>query len=233
MTIGNACAAGQLAIDVACRKLFYDAEIDSAIVCSYDLIATTVFAGFKSINTLAPEFCRPFVVSDGMSLGEAVGCMLVKRDRGKFNICLSQINNDAYHLTSPEPTGKQKIELLESAKRLIGTKSVFVNIHGTGTAKNDISERNALTKVFPNVDVDATKCFTGHCLGASGFAECMFVMQRLVEQPSYEYGISMNFAFGGTNSCIVLSKSNSHEFIANRHDSISSSKSTYGHSRLS
>jgi 3-oxoacyl-[acyl-carrier-protein] synthase-1 len=57
----------------------------------------------------------------------------------------------------------------------------YVNLHATGTLKNDEMESCALTRVFPHgVACSGTKPLTGHTLGAAGATEaalCWLAMQ--------------------------------------------------------
>lgn len=112
----------------------------------------------------------------------------------------------------------------------------YVNAHGTSTPMGDPLESNALKTVLKDhakkVWVSSTKSMTGHLLGAAGAVETAFCIQSLVtnkvaptinlDNPSPEcdldyvphtarekeinHVMNNSFGFGGTNSCLVLSK---------------------------
>jgi 3-oxoacyl-[acyl-carrier-protein] synthase-1 len=52
----------------------------------------------------------------------------------------------------------------------------YINLHGTGTQNNDISEGKAIKRLFhPHYPkMSSTKSFTGHTLGASAGIEAVF-----------------------------------------------------------
>ena len=60
----------------------------------------------------------------------------------------------------------------------------YVNAHGTGTPNNDLSESNALRRVFPGhlPPVSSTKSFTGHATSASGGIEMVICLLALSNQ---------------------------------------------------
>ena len=110
----------------------------------------------------------------------------------------------------------------------------YINVHGTGTRNNDLSEGMAVQKIFgQNVPpFSSTKVFTGHTLGAAGAIEavisllsinrnCIFPNLRwsvpmkelyikpltaLVQDAAIEHVLSNSFGFGGNNSSLVFSK---------------------------
>ncbi|MEJ3743465.1 beta-ketoacyl-[acyl-carrier-protein] synthase family protein [Actinomycetes bacterium KLBMP 9797] len=114
----------------------------------------------------------------------------------------------------------------------------YVNGHGTGTDKNDPAEtraiRGALGPAADRIAVSSTKSMIGHLLGAAGAAEALVTAQALAEQvapPTASYlgpdpecdldyvpetarpldtrvALSNNFAFGGANACLVLTRDN-------------------------
>jgi 3-oxoacyl-[acyl-carrier-protein] synthase II len=113
----------------------------------------------------------------------------------------------------------------------------YVNAHGTGTLINDIAETRALRKVFGGharyVPVSSTKSTTGHMLEASGAVETVICLLALREgmlpptagytepdpacdldyipnvpqQARPRYALTLNAAFGGVNTAIILERS--------------------------
>jgi 3-oxoacyl-[acyl-carrier-protein] synthase II len=77
---------------------------------------------------------------------------------------------DAYHLTSPEPSGDGMLRALRMAGRHAGLEPPdidYVNAHGTGTRANDVAENLALKRFFEArgevPPISATKSQTGTC----------------------------------------------------------------------
>jgi 3-oxoacyl-[acyl-carrier-protein] synthase-1 len=109
----------------------------------------------------------------------------------------------------------------------------YINVHGTGTANNDLSEGTAIKRIFgENIpDFSSTKAYTGHTLGAAAGIEAVFsvlsIREGLIypnlnfETPIADLNISPitklkktqvnsvlsnSFGFGGNNSSILFSK---------------------------
>jgi len=109
----------------------------------------------------------------------------------------------------------------------------YINVHGTGTQNNDLSEGIAIRRVFgENVPpFSSTKSLTGHALGAAAALEAVFSVMALVNnkifpqinflEPVEETGLipatevtdkhllhvlSNSFGFGGNNSTLIFSK---------------------------
>ncbi|MHA4858220.1 beta-ketoacyl-ACP synthase II, partial [Enterococcus faecium] len=51
----------------------------------------------------------------------------------------------------------------------------YINLHGTGTPNNDVSEGTAVMRLFGDAPpmLSSTKAFTGHTLAASGGIEAV------------------------------------------------------------
>jgi 3-oxoacyl-[acyl-carrier-protein] synthase-1 len=108
----------------------------------------------------------------------------------------------------------------------------YINLHGTGTVNNDLSEGTAIRRLFGAhlPAVSSTKAFTGHTLGASGGIEAVFstlalthqcifpnlrfeqampeadiVPQRTFVSAPVNHVLSNSFGFGGNCSSILLS----------------------------
>ncbi len=96
---------------------------------------------------------------------------------------------DAYHITAPRPDaeggGRAMADALSEANYL-GTESIYINAHGTGTPLNDVAETLAIKKAFgeekaKEVLISSTKSMTGHMLGAAGAAEAIVCLKVLGE----------------------------------------------------
>ena len=112
----------------------------------------------------------------------------------------------------------------------------YINAHGTSTPMGDPLETKAVKEVMKDhakkVWISSTKSMTGHLLGAAGAIETAFCAMSIQDQtvaptinlnnPSEDcdldyvpkearqgkikHVINNSFGFGGTNSCLVLSK---------------------------
>ena len=112
----------------------------------------------------------------------------------------------------------------------------YLNLHGTASWHNDKMESIVVKNLLPNVYCSSTKPLTGHTLGAAGAQElalCWLLLsaynpqKQLPEQiwdqqrdpqlgninlvtqaTQWEKPLfmSINFAFGGSNVCLIIQK---------------------------
>lgn len=189
--VANACAAGTMSISLAC-DLIEDGKADVAIVGGSDAFSSVPFSGFLALHALDGKGCSPFNRSEGITLGEGAGALVVEsyehaKKRGAKIYCYvlgSGITADAYDITAPRPDGEGQIRAINNAlndAKLNPADVGYVNAHGTGTKKNDEAELTSLNEIFlgTTVDVSSTKSMTGHCLGAAGAIEAVFCIKTL------------------------------------------------------
>ncbi|GAJ25977.1 3-oxoacyl-[acyl-carrier-protein] synthase [Liquorilactobacillus sucicola DSM 21376 = JCM 15457] len=92
---------------------------------------------------------------------------------------------DAFHMTSPDPTGEGAARAMQQAISEAGvtpSEVGYVNAHGTATHANDSGEAHAINRVFgvdSPVKVSSTKSMTGHLLGAAGAIEAVITVAAL------------------------------------------------------
>ncbi len=128
---------------------------------------------------------RPFdTCRDGFVIGEGAGALVFEElhhalNRGA-NIYAEIVGGgmaaDAFHLTGSAPDGLGAALGMSKALADAGLSPGqvdYINAHATSTPMGDISELNAIKKIFPNqqVAISATKSMTGHLLGAAGAVE--------------------------------------------------------------
>ena len=192
--IVNACAAGTLSLALAI-DLIRGGKGEIFLAGGCDSFSSLAYAGFHALRALAPSDCSPFNHSDGITLGEGAGVLVVESyehavKRGAKIYCDvlgSGVSSDAYHITAPRPDGEGQMSVITRAVKNSGLKFTdigYINAHGTGTAKNDESEFLSLKTVFgDNKDlyVSSTKSMTGHCLGAAGAIEAVLTVKALTE----------------------------------------------------
>jgi len=196
-TTSSACASGTAAA-VLGYDLIRNDEADIVLVGGVDCMSHLSLHGFNSLQALSGDICKPFDISrDGINIGEGSAFFVVeelehaqKRDRKWYGeIIGGSLANDAYHMTSPNPTGEGANYAMRTAinEASISPHQIdYINAHGTGTKANDGMELAAMEQLFnkdEKVDtfVSSTKSRTGHCLGAAGSIElgfCLLAMEN-------------------------------------------------------
>lgn len=196
--INSACASGTMAAGIA-YDLIKSENINISVVAGVDILSEVSIAGFNSMNNVCEKDCKPFDKErTGLNLGEAAVFFLIESEKSALargakiyaEIFGYDSKNDAYHITSPDPTGEVVFTCMNNVLKqypLQKGEVIYVNAHGTGTLANDEMELNALCKlVETNNDIDkvwfsSTKSMLGHCLGAAGAIElavCILCMQK-------------------------------------------------------
>ena len=85
------------------------------------------------------------------------------------------------------PSGEGAVRCMQQALNDAGLKSVdYINTHGTSTPPGDITELQAIAKVFGGdisqvPPISSTKSMTGHSLGAVGAQELIYCLLMLQE----------------------------------------------------
>ncbi len=191
----TACAAGSNAVGDAFRLI--QRGYAQAMICGGAEAAITPLsvAGFAAARTLSrrneePQTaCRPFDRDrDGFVMGEGSGILLLEelghaKSRGAriyAEIVGYGMTCDAYHMTTPVPSGDgaaRAIRLALKDARLNPEQVSYINAHGTSTTANDATETAAIKKALGEyaykVAISSTKSMTGHLLGGSGGIEAV------------------------------------------------------------
>ena len=185
VTISTACSSSTNAIGLG-RDLLEAGLCDVAIAGGTDELTPEIFAGFHALGLLCPSKCAPFSEPVGTTLGEGAGFLVLERGEGAgargarvlATLLGYGLSADAYHPTSPDPTGAGVARALRGALLDAGTEEAtidYFNAHGTGTAANDAAEFRAIEQVFgaraARLPVSSTKSFLGHAQGAAGVLE--------------------------------------------------------------
>ncbi|HEY0143945.1 MAG TPA: beta-ketoacyl-[acyl-carrier-protein] synthase family protein [Thermoanaerobaculia bacterium] len=185
-TVTMACVSSSLAVGRA-----FDAirrgRAEVMLAGGADSLTNLSFSGFSVLRAMTRTSCRPFDTRrDGMVLGEGAGIVVLENyelavARGAriyAEICGWGTAGDAHHATSPSPDGRGLAGAMRSALRQAGIAPddvEHVNLHGTGTPANDVSEPKALQQVFgarsARIPVNSLKPMFGHTLGAAGVLE--------------------------------------------------------------
>jgi len=253
-TIVTACAAGTHSVGDA-FELIKMGKADAMIAGGTEACITKFcIAGFNNMTALSKNSenykisSRPFTIDrDGFVMGEGSGVLILEeyesaKARGA-KIYAEMVGygetGDAYHMTSPAPGGEGAARAIKMALAEGGinvTDVDYINAHGTSTPTNDKLETAAIKAVFGehayNLSVSSTKGATGHCLGAAGGLEAVFLALAIkngVMPPTINYenadpecdlnyvpnvaikkeirvGISNSLGFGGHNAVIAMKK---------------------------
>ncbi len=221
--IVNACAAGTLSLSYAC-DLIRSGKADVFVAGGSDSFSSLAFAGFTALHALAEQECSPFNHSNGITLGEGSGVLIIESyehavKRGAKIYCEvlgSGVSSDAHHITAPRPDGEGQMSAIKRAVKnsdLDFSDIDYINGHGTGTAKNDEAEFLSLRTLFDgnnHLSVSSTKSMTGHCLGAAGSIEAVLTVKAVCEGE-----VPPTIGYSEDDMPTLAEKSGELDFVAN------------------
>lgn len=244
-TISTACSSSANAIMLGAR-LIKNNILDRVIVGGADSLTRFTINGFNTLAILDYRHCRPFDdTRTGLNIGEGAAFLVMESERSIKNenkpvLCeVKGYGNacDAYHQTASSPEGTGPALAMKYALETAGISAneiSYVNVHGTGTPNNDLSEGIAMMSVFENnvPPFSSTKPFTGHTLGAAGAIEAVISILSIKNKvifPNLNFStpmkelqikpvitltqnielknvLSNSFGFGGNNTSLIFSK---------------------------
>ena len=191
----TACASATHAIGEAFRKI-KDGYLDVALCGGSEAcISRFALSGFNNMKALSraeklEEASTPFDLNrQGFVLGEGAGILCLEeyehaKARGAniiAEIAGYGATGDAYHMTSPSPTGEAAAYAMKCAYEEAGLKPEevnYINAHGTSTGLNDKYETTAIKlalgeEAARKTVINSTKSMIGHLLGAAGGVEAI------------------------------------------------------------
>lgn len=244
-TISTACSSAANSIMLGAR-LINAGKLDRVIVGGTDALAKFTINGFKTLMILTDGYNTPFDNNrKGLNLGEAAAFLVlesdavVQKENKKVLAYVSGFGNanDAFHQTASSENGEGAFLAMEKAFKRAGLKPSdidYINMHGTATPNNDLSEGRAVIRVFgqENVpDFSSTKAFTGHTLAAAAAIEAVYsvlaiqhgvvypnlnfetpmeefhlIPQTEIKHKNIDHVLSNSFGFGGNCSTVIFSK---------------------------
>ncbi|KAJ9558248.1 hypothetical protein OSB04_012862 [Centaurea solstitialis] len=251
-SISAACATSNFCFCAAANHI-REGKVDLMIAGGVEASLVPLgFAGLSASGALSTRNDDPKTASrpwdkdrDGLVLGEGAGVLVMeslehakKRDAPILAEYLGgAVNCDAYHITYPRSDGFCVSSCIQRSLVNAGVSVEevnYINGHAASTIIGDLSEINALKKVFKNtvgIKMNATKSMIGHCMGAAGGLEAIATVKAIQtgwlhptinqfnQEPGIEFdtvanrkqqheiniAISNSFGFGGHNSVVVFS----------------------------
>jgi len=211
-TNSNSCASGTVSVGEALRYI-RDDFADVIVAGGAEAPLTTITVGaFDIIKTMSrwsgdPALaCRPFdLVRDGFVMGEGAASLIIEelehaRARGAriyAEVLGYSLNNDAFHMTAPLPSGDSCVRAMRDAladARVAPEQIDYINAHASSTQLNDRAETMSIKQVFGDharrIPVSGTKGYYAHPLGATGAIEaalCALALDRQWIPPTINY----------------------------------------------
>jgi 3-oxoacyl-[acyl-carrier-protein] synthase II len=211
-TNSNSCASGTVSVGEALRYI-RDDFADVIVAGGAEAPLTTITVGaFDIIKTMSrwpgdPALaCRPFDLwRDGFVMGEGAASLIIEelehaRARGAriyAEVLGYSLNNDAFHMTAPLPSGESCIRAMRDAladAQLVPEQIDYINAHASSTQLNDGAETVSIKQVFgehaQRIPVSGTKGYYAHPLGATGAIEaalCALALDRQWIPPTINY----------------------------------------------
>ena len=201
-TLATACASGTDALGNA-LDMVRSGRVDMCLAGGTEATVTGFgISCFTILQTLASDYnsepakaCCPFDKKrSGFIMGEGAAILILEeyehaKKRGAkiyAEFAGYGSSSDAYHLTSPDPSGTGGALAMTKALQDAGVKPEdvqYYNAHGTSTPINDPAETAMIKKAFGDhaykMKVSSTKSMTGHCLGAAGALEAVFCVKAI------------------------------------------------------
>lgn len=245
-TISTACSSAANAIMMG-AKLIKNGVLDRVIVGGTDALSKFTLNGFNTLMILTDSYNTPFDHDrKGLNLGEAAAFIIlesehvVKKENKKVLGYLSGYGNanDAHHQTASSENGQGAYLAMEKALKISGLDKEqidYINVHGTATPNNDLSEGIAMIRIFGEnkvPDFSSTKAFTGHTLAAAAGIEAVYSLLAIqnntifpnlnfktkmaefdltpvteLREKNINHVLSNSFGFGGNCSTLIFSKS--------------------------
>jgi 3-oxoacyl-[acyl-carrier-protein] synthase-1 len=216
-------------------------ELDWTLSCLFDAMG----AMSSKYNDAPESASRPYdATRDGFVIAGGGGVVVLE----ELNHALARgakiygevtgygATSDGYDMVAPSGEGGERSMRLALSTLPEGRHVDYINSHGTSTQVGDVTEMEAIRRVFgrgQTPPVASTKSLTGHSLGATGVHETIYsllmmqgnfiaasanittldpaldpseVVTTLREGVALDTVLSNSFGFGGTNATLVMSK---------------------------
>lgn len=201
-TTVSACASSNSAIMDAFNYIRWGKATIMVSGGSESPITEASIGGFSAMKAMSVRnddplsASRPFDVErDGFVMGEGAGALILEeyehaKARGAHiyaELAGAAMTADAYHMTATHPEG---LGAYHGMKMALEEASIepeqldYLNTHATSTPIGDISEIQAVVKLFgakTALKISATKSMTGHLLGAAGAIEAIISIKSITD----------------------------------------------------
>lgn len=193
-TTSLSCTTGTQCIGEAYRLIRHGYADYALAGGSEESLTDIAIAGFSNLGALTHEAdpkraSTPFDKNrSGFVVGEGAGALVLETLEGaqaRGADIIAEIvgfgaTADAYHITSPDPSGIGIMRSMRLALEDAGMEPAdigHINAHGTSTPINDATESRAICALLDvehcDVPVTSTKAIVGHTLGAAGAVEAV------------------------------------------------------------
>ena len=215
-------------------------ELDWTLSCLFDAMG----AMSSKYNDTPTTASRPFdATRDGFVIAGGGGVLVLEeyeRAKARGAKIYAELTgygatSDGYDMVAPSGEGGERSMRLALSTLPEGRRIDYINAHGTSTPAGDVTEVEAVRRVFGEDAVPpiaSTKSLTGHSLGATGVHEAIYTLlmmqhgfiaasanvteldpalrpqeiaTELREGVSIDSALSNSFGFGGTNATLVFS----------------------------
>jgi len=216
-------------------------ELDWTLSCLFDAMG----AMSSKYNDTPQTASRPYdATRDGFVIAGGGGVVVLE----ELNHALARgariygevtgygATSDGYDMVAPSGEGGERSMRLAIGTLPEGRNIDYINSHGTSTQAGDVTEVDAIRRVFgrgTTPPIASTKSLTGHSLGATGVHEAIYslimmnggfiaasanvgtldpgldpgeIVTTLREGVNIDSVLSNSFGFGGTNATLVMSK---------------------------
>ena len=216
-------------------------ELDWTLSCLFDAMG----AMSSKYNDTPETASRPYdATRDGFVIAGGGGVVVLE----ELNHALARgakiyaevtgygATSDGYDMVAPSGEGGERSMRLAVATLPEGRKIDYINSHGTSTSVGDVTEVEAIRRVFgkgTTPPISSTKSLTGHSLGATGVHEAIYsllmlngrfisasanvttldpaldpaeIVTVMRDNVDLDSVLSNSFGFGGTNATLVMSK---------------------------
>ncbi len=190
------CSAGASAANAISvgRDYVRNGIVDVAVVGASDsMITYGVMLACQSLHLLSPQGCFPFSSKrNGTVLAEGAGVLVLESERHAAErgakilaeLCGFGMSFNGTDMFTPDVAGPSEAmrQALEDAK-VEPTAIDYLNAHGTASYLNDLSETEAIKKVFGKhayeIGISATKSMHGHPVGPAAAIEAIACLKAM------------------------------------------------------